>query len=545
MRRLGDLLELIDSGEAVLPDFQRDFDWGEADVRSLIVTILSGWPAGSLLVMDATGAFFRVRGFEDGPEPADPAQTIVLDGQQRLTALYQALYDVGGYVYALDTSVIGDDGAEGLEDAVVSYKRGEWDSDLRDLQAQRKAQLIPLYALVSAADYFTWRDKLLATARESEKDALYQRLTDLYRGLLAEAHKYEFPVVNIGSGLEPAAVARIFERVNRTGMRLNAFDLVVARVYDPTWNLRDHWERARTESNLLDAFLGEDGMPVLQTIALRYEQNVRQRAVLELSRQLIRERWDDTIDAVGEALRFLLTRCGVSKAEWLPYRIMILPLAALAFDYNLEDHVKTLRQWFWSRTFALAYDAAANTRIVADYNMLRGVIAEGQQLDVTPASGATLYEATRRRQGPAWRGFMCVLADRDARDVTGPSLNLRETADRLQLLGNQILPVAVFPPGITVGRGSEPVHLRVLNLVLASREVARDIRRYTLASIAETAAEEHGKQAVSRALRSQLLASLDELQPLERDWRAFLAVRLEALGTFLKAEAGQPLEREG
>src|SRR4051812_38900516 len=102
MRRSGinasmmDLVPLLDGvacGELALPDFQRDFDWVETDVLALLVTVFSGWPAGSLMLMRGKPLLFKLRGFDEGPPALSRVGYVVLDGQQRLTSLYHALYD--------------------------------------------------------------------------------------------------------------------------------------------------------------------------------------------------------------------------------------------------------------------------------------------------------------------------------------------------------------------------------------------------------------------------------------------------------------------
>jgi len=99
-------------------------------------------------------------------------------------------------------------------------------------------------------------------------------LTNLYRDVLSEMHRYRFPVVILERALEPSAIARIFDRVNRMGMHLGAFDLMVAQLYEPNWNLRDKWEVARSTSPMIDRFLGDDGLPILQAISLRFGADV-------------------------------------------------------------------------------------------------------------------------------------------------------------------------------------------------------------------------------------------------------------------------------
>src|ERR1700760_107886 len=96
-----ELLDWINEQDLVLPEFQRDYDWSDDRVIALAATMMRGWPAGSFLLQEMGDAtFFSVRPFDGGPFiDAKRAATVVLDGQQRLTGLYHALFDVGPSVY--------------------------------------------------------------------------------------------------------------------------------------------------------------------------------------------------------------------------------------------------------------------------------------------------------------------------------------------------------------------------------------------------------------------------------------------------------------
>src|SRR5690242_17850803 len=100
MLKLESLAEEIRGGRIALPDFQRDFDWTEKDIRAFLATVVKGWPAGSLLVMRGKSDWFDVRKFEGAPDLGD-VRLVVLDGQQRLTSMFHALSDVGPNVYAI------------------------------------------------------------------------------------------------------------------------------------------------------------------------------------------------------------------------------------------------------------------------------------------------------------------------------------------------------------------------------------------------------------------------------------------------------------
>jgi hypothetical protein len=90
---LKDILKKVDEGKLQLPDFQRDYVWGDDDVQSLIASIAKGFPVGALLTLESGGEVaFKPRTLA-GVERANPApDELLLDGQQRMTSLYQAMY---------------------------------------------------------------------------------------------------------------------------------------------------------------------------------------------------------------------------------------------------------------------------------------------------------------------------------------------------------------------------------------------------------------------------------------------------------------------
>src|SRR6185295_5178191 len=91
---LHELLEEIHQGAIQLPDFQRPWVWDDEHIRSLMASISESFPIGVVMLMetggDATG--FKPRPVE-GVELAESRRPdqLILDGQQRLTSLYQSI----------------------------------------------------------------------------------------------------------------------------------------------------------------------------------------------------------------------------------------------------------------------------------------------------------------------------------------------------------------------------------------------------------------------------------------------------------------------
>src|ERR1700720_2820372 len=90
-----DLNKILDDchcGEIQLPDFQRSWVWDEDRIKSLIASVSRAFPVGALMTLDTGGPVnFKPRPVEGAPAKARDMvpQSLLLDGQQRMTSLYQ------------------------------------------------------------------------------------------------------------------------------------------------------------------------------------------------------------------------------------------------------------------------------------------------------------------------------------------------------------------------------------------------------------------------------------------------------------------------
>ncbi|NVN50339.1 DUF262 domain-containing protein [Mycolicibacterium hippocampi] len=84
MTRLSTLLDEIDSGVVLLPEFQRGYVWNRDQVRGLMRSLYRAYPVGGLLVWETTSDDITVR----GAAAASGNRQLLLDGQQRVTSLY-------------------------------------------------------------------------------------------------------------------------------------------------------------------------------------------------------------------------------------------------------------------------------------------------------------------------------------------------------------------------------------------------------------------------------------------------------------------------
>ena len=146
-RELKILLGQIEQRETALPDFQRDFVWDPNATQELIVSIASNYPAGSLLRIRNTKQLFACREFQ-GAAPLNGHRPtyLVLDGQQRLTSLFQAFFGVGEHRYFLELGKLIN-GAE-YEEAIfhlrANHKRAK---GLDSFAMQAEELILPLAIL--------------------------------------------------------------------------------------------------------------------------------------------------------------------------------------------------------------------------------------------------------------------------------------------------------------------------------------------------------------------------------------------------------------
>lgn len=91
---LSDILRDISDGTTQLPDFQRGWVWDDERIKVLIASITCSYPVGAVMFLECggSGIRFKSRMFTGVPDSGRQPETLVLDGQQRLTSIYCAMY---------------------------------------------------------------------------------------------------------------------------------------------------------------------------------------------------------------------------------------------------------------------------------------------------------------------------------------------------------------------------------------------------------------------------------------------------------------------
>lgn len=366
------LLDQVQERALALPDFQRSFVWDANATRELIASIMASYPAGSLLFLQGGAKVFRPRPVEGAPALDGQPPYLVLDGQQRLTALYQSFTGKGDHRYFLNIKELLD--GKDLDEAVEVYhlkKVARWST----IEGQGEHLMLPLSRLRTYADWMIEIVSVRETAGD-DRNQLLSSLLAIQSRYITPVELYQFPVTTLAATTPVDAVCNIFETLNRTGVKLSVFELLTARSFAADINLRDLWTASRKARPILDDF-SIDPYYVLQVIAQWRKGSPKRSVVLALNpKDDIEPNWDVAADALAAVLTMLQNECGVLVARWLGYSTMLITLAA-AWPAVYEKggpaigaRRSKLQRWFWCASFMGRYDNAVNTNTEQDTPVL-------------------------------------------------------------------------------------------------------------------------------------------------------------------------------
>jgi hypothetical protein len=535
-RSMLQLLADLDSGQLALPDFQRTFVWAPDETRELLVSMMRSFPAGALLFLQGGSATFKARAAEGAPPLGGRPSFLVLDGQQRLTSLYQAVYGVGESRFFLDLGalLVGAD-----VDQAVKVFSAERAAPLDNIEAQARTLMMPL-AAVRDFGAARWRDAVVPRRDDEDRERVRELLREIEYACIDPLVKYAFPVTVLPEGTPLEAVCTIFETLNRTGRPLTPFELISARAFAGGHSLHELWNSALERHPILGDF-GVKPYYLLQCIALRLGVSCKRRSVISLPADDIARGWESAVDSIAAILTLLRDECGVLTPKWLAYEPMLIPLATVWNDVAAttgpaHGAMRTkLKTWFWCASFTGEYESSSATLAERDAPALKSWLAGGDQPEVVRAfewNPERWRTVTPRQQGLYRATIALTLLQRPRDFHTGvpltPELIVAGSID-----DHHLFPRAYLRSG---GKGEEMD--TVLNHCLIDRGTNIRISKQAPSAYLKEIRAELGA-TLDEVLRSQRLpAGLDS--PLAADdYEAYLEWRQQALEEALAAVSGR------
>ncbi|WP_405466647.1 DUF262 domain-containing protein [Streptomyces jietaisiensis] len=225
------LIEDIEGGRIGLPDIQRPFVWSATKTRDLFDSMYRGYPIGTLMFWE-TGAEVGTRQIGTGTGDRAP-QRLVVDGQQRLTALFAVLTGRKVVNKSFDEVTLR-----------IAFHPQDQTFEVTDAAIERDTAYIPDITKLWAPgghrgavrEFF---HRLEQAAGEplptATRDELEERI-DRVRGL----HDFRFQVVELDAAADEEQVAEIFVRINFQGVKLNQSDFILTL-------MSVHWEKGRRQ----------------------------------------------------------------------------------------------------------------------------------------------------------------------------------------------------------------------------------------------------------------------------------------------------------
>ena len=411
------------------------------------------------------------------------------------------------------------------------------------MEQQAQELVFPLSLLFGGGGFPDWATKVkrIRCANMSEMLDLEARLNHLHETWIQPIEQYEFPMVTLNENTSGEAVCTIFETLNRTGVKLSVFDLLTARFWAQDLNLRELWDEARSDNDMLHDY-DIDPYYVLQIIGLiepgqdkaghPRAPSIKRSAILAMNVEQARGGWASALQALGEILEILRHDCGVLESALIPYNTILIPMAAVWASQSMvkgadqgANRLKLI-QWFWCSVFGQTYENAPNSQAEKDYSELlrwmRGGAPPGSVVAFS-TEGLNLREV-RPKQRAIYRGTMALILQSGALDFHNRG---KITA---QLIGDKKNPVDdhhVFPKAFLNDQGA-PGKLRdcILNRTYIDRKTNRRLSRRPPSDYFKEILAKHGLAPTEELLRSHLLPT-DAL--LQDDFDAFLDGREIAL----------------
>ncbi|HII00834.1 TPA: DUF262 domain-containing protein, partial [Methanosarcinaceae archaeon] len=387
---LKDILKEITVGKIQLPDFQRGWVWDDERIKSLLASVSLSFPIGAVMMLQTGNADVRfkprlIEGLILDPQP-EPKE-LVLDGQQRLTALYQAILRkeavetedirkkaIKRHYYidiekALNPYIDREECIRSIpEDRIVKNFRGEPIEDYSIPEHEFEAGFFPLNQVLDSSNWrmayqeYWWN-------REAGKDRIMM-FTEFEKEIISRFSEYQVPLIQMNSNTPKEAVCLVFEKVNTGGVSLTVFELLTATFAADNFNLREDWERIRNDHLKNHAVLaGIENTDFLQAVCLlatrarrlkKIEEgeakekapaiSCKRKDILKLKLEEYQAHADQVAKGFEKAAK-LLDMQNIFTSRDIPYRTQITPLAstlAVLGDKADTDGVKKkIFQWYW------------------------------------------------------------------------------------------------------------------------------------------------------------------------------------------------------
>ena len=457
-KNLYEILKDTDKGKIQLPDFQRGWVWDDNRIKGIIASVVKSFPIGAIMLLETgnDNIRFKTKPVEGviGANGTKP-EMLILDGQQRITALYQAIMtnrvvttkDAKGYEikrwYYIDMAKALDSGAD-LEEAIFSINEKKIRTEnigrdiVLDLSAMEDEYKYLMFPVCMVDDYSEWRTNF-SEYWDYDKEKI-KFWNEFEKKILKGIDGYSLPVIVMKKENPKEAVCQVFEKVNTGGVSLTVFELLTATFASDEFDLKEDWEKIQLKFKDYKVLKYTSNTDIIQAITLysTYKKradyiasgksenipavSAKRREMLNLTLEEYKKYRDEIIEGYIKASKILVEN-HIFDARDLPYSTQLVPMAAILAKLgdkidNLGNKNKLIR-WFWCGVFGELYGSANESRYALD------MIQVTDWIENNTEEPKTIYDANfspsrlntlRTRNSAAYKGVYALLMNDNTRD---------------------------------------------------------------------------------------------------------------------------------
>ncbi|MHB0935103.1 MAG: GmrSD restriction endonuclease domain-containing protein [Armatimonadota bacterium] len=407
-RSLKDWYGKLQRGEIKLPRFQRYEAWDRQRIASLIETVIHDLPLGITLTLEVGEKEQFVSRYLETTTPLDKQRVLehLLDGQQRLTALWRAFhnnYDWETYFIYLKEYDSYDGDQDQTDMSVFCrtrylHKNGEkyplWCNDPAEClrRGYIPTDLLKPEDIQSEID--DWLDK--ATRRmepeegKEELRAFYdfqKKLSDRIKDMRAVIANYNLPYLSLPAQTDKSVALDVFIKMNTNSKPLSQYDVIVAEVEEVMGSSLHDLQDALDAKHPEIGRYSELPALILTTSALLQGALPNQRGAWDMDKRVMVQKWDIMETGLVRMAEFLRTE-GIYDSQRLPTNAVLAVIAALyekiptAGDKRGQDEL-LLKKYLWYAFFTDRYENAAATHAFYDFIALKRLITGEKKADDT------------------------------------------------------------------------------------------------------------------------------------------------------------------
>ncbi len=464
---LADLLSDIKVGKIQLPDFQRGWVWDDNRIKGLIASVIKSFPISVVTLLETgKNTSFKTKPVEGVNISNDvKPEYLILDGQQRLTSLYQTIvsnnvvktrnskgYEIKRWYYIDMQKALNPD--LDLEEAIFSINENKIATQnighdiICDLSSQEKEFENMMFPVCMIDEFSEWRWRFEEYWNYDTSKLRF--LSQFERYVINNYSHYSVPVIVMKKENSKEAVCQVFEKVNTGGVSLTVFELLTATYAASGFDLKKDWENIHTLFNNYKVLKNTCNTDLIQAVTLlstyKKKQNAiqinnetekipavsaKRKSMLELKVEEYEDSRQEIVDGFIKAAE-LLTSNHIFTARDLPYSSQLIPMSAIIAVLGKEiDNIgnkNKLMRWFWCGVFGELYGSANETRYALD---IQQVVAWILNDDKEPQ---TIYDAVfspsrlqtlRTRNSAAYKGIYALLMGENTTDwLTGSKIEM-------------------------------------------------------------------------------------------------------------------------